>query len=179
VIQIDTVDFGELYAYSAVDIYPREAQVVLLPGLTSKDGGMALELVMAYFGSCKVLQTDGGKEFEEKVSLYAQRHRMARPYRKNEQAFVESFHRTLRKECLGWCNYKISEMEELQREVQEYLNYYHCERPHLGLDMRTPLPSLCRISYERYRGIDMLGRLCYNKIEYLVRCFKYSNADGR
>jgi len=57
---------------------------------------------MAYFGSCEVLQTDGGKafwgEFEEMVSRYAQRHRVARPYRKNEQAFVESFHRTLRTE---------------------------------------------------------------------------------
>ena len=57
---------------------------------------------MVYFGSCEVLQTDGGKEFmdgfEEQVGCYAQRHRVARPYRKNEQAFVESFHRTLRTE---------------------------------------------------------------------------------
>jgi len=146
---MDTVDFGGLYAYTAVDIFTREAQVVLLPGLTSRDGRKALELVMAYFGSCEVLQTDGGKEFmgefEEKVSCYARRHRMARPYRKNEQAFVESFHRTLRKECLGWCNYKLSEREELQKEIQEYLDYYHYERPHLGLDMRAPLPPICRI----------------------------------
>ncbi len=102
---------------------------------------------MAYFGSCEVLQTDGGKEFmgefEEKVACYAQRHSVARSYRKNEQAFVESFHRTLRKECLGWCNYKLSERAELQQEVQDYLNHY--ERPHLGLDMRTPLPPICRI----------------------------------
>lgn len=149
VIQMDTVDFGELYAYTAVDIYTREVQVVLLPGLTSRDGRKALELVMAYFGSCEVLQTDGGKEFggefEKMVSCYAQRHRVARPYRKNEQAFVESFHRTLRKECLGWWKYKLSEREELQEEVREYLDYYHYERPHLGLDMRTPLPPICRI----------------------------------
>ena len=104
---------------------------------------------MAYFGSCEVVQTDGGKEFggefEERVGWYAQRHRMARPYCKNEQAFVESFHRTLRKECLGWCKYGISEMEKLQREVQGYLEYYHHERPRLGLGMRTPLPPICRI----------------------------------
>jgi len=149
VIQMDTMDFGELYAYTAVDIYTREAQVVMLPGLTGQDGGKALELVMAYFGSCEVLQTDGGKEFggefEEKVGYYAQRHRMARPYRKNEQAFVESFHRTLRKECLGWSKYKQWEREELQKEVEEYLEYYHYERPHLGLDMRTPLPYLSHL----------------------------------
>jgi len=94
---MDTVDFGELYAYTAVDIYTREAQVVMLPGLTGQDGRKALESVMAYFGSCEVLQTDGGKEFlgefEERVGCYAGRHRMARPYHKNEQAFGFIFQR--------------------------------------------------------------------------------------
>lgn len=149
VIQMDTVDFGGLYAYTAIDTHTREAQVVLLPSLTGEDGRKALDAVMAYFGSCEVLQTDGGKEFMgefvQKVDRYAQRHRVARPYRKNEQAFVESFHRTLRKECLGWWKYKASEREQLQKEVQEYLDYYHYQRPHLGLGMKPPLPCACRI----------------------------------
>jgi hypothetical protein len=101
------------------------------PGLTGQDGRQALELVMSYFGFCEVLQTDGCKEFMgefgQRVSCYAQRHRMSRPYRKNEQAFVESFHRTLCKECLGWWTYKPGEREELQNEVQQHLDYYHCE----------------------------------------------------
>lgn len=145
----DTVDFGGLYAYTAIDTYTREAQVVLLPGLSGQDARQALELVMSYFGSCEVLQTDGGKEFmgefEQRVGCYAQRHRVSRPYRKNEQAFVESFHRSLRKECLGWWKYKPSEREELQNEVQEYLDYYHYERPHLGLGLQPPLLRTCRI----------------------------------
>jgi len=80
------------------------------------------------------------------VGCYAQRDRIARPYRKNEQAFVESFCRTLRKECLGWSKYKRYEREELEKEVQEYLEYYHYERPHLGLDMQTPLPYLSHLT---------------------------------
>lgn len=36
-------------------------------------------------------------------------------------------------------------MEELQKEVREYLEYYHYERPHLGLHLRTPPPPTCRI----------------------------------
>jgi len=149
VIQMDTVALGELYAYTAVDTYTREAQVVLLPGLTGADGLKALEEVMAYFGHCEVLQTDGGREFagafEEKIGCYARRHRVARPYERNEQAFVESFHRSLRRECVGWWKYKRSEQEELEEEVRAYLDYYHHQRPHLGLGMRTPLPPLCRI----------------------------------
>ena len=84
-------------------------------------------------------------EVEQKVGSYAQRHPVARPYRKNEQAFVESFPNTLRKECLGWCSYKLSEREELQKHVQEYLGYYHYERPPLALDIQTPLAPACRI----------------------------------
>jgi transposase InsO family protein len=149
VIQMDTVDFGGLYAYTAIDTYTREAQVILLPSLTGEDGRKALDAVMAYFGSCKVLQTDGGREFmgefEQGVGSYAQHHRVARPYRQNEQAFVESFHRTLRKECLGWWKYKPSDREQLQKDVQEYLDYYHYQRPHLGLGMQPPLPCACRI----------------------------------
>jgi hypothetical protein len=57
------VDSGGRSAYTAIDAYAREVQVVLLPGLTGEDRRKALELVMAYFGSCEVLQTNRGKEF--------------------------------------------------------------------------------------------------------------------
>ena len=54
----------------------------------------------------ELIQTDGGSEFKEafaeRVLAYCQRHRVARPYKKNEQAYIESFNRTVRKECLGW-----------------------------------------------------------------------------
>lgn len=33
----------------------------------------------------------------------------------------------------------------VEREVQGYAEYYHYERPHLGLDMRTPLPYLSHL----------------------------------
>jgi hypothetical protein len=36
-------------------MHTREAPVMLLLGLASQDGRKALELVMAYFGSCEVL----------------------------------------------------------------------------------------------------------------------------
>lgn len=58
----------------------------------------------------EVVQTDGGGEFEAEFALtmwsYCQRHRIARPYQKNEQAFIESFNRTLRKEFRGWSRYQ-------------------------------------------------------------------------
>lgn len=91
----------------------------------------------------ELIQTDGGSEFEDEfqahVLQYTRRHRIARPYKKNEQAFIESFNRSLRKECLGWSKYKKEEIPVLTREVEEWLNYYHNRRPHLSLGMRPPL----------------------------------------
>ena len=49
---------------------------------------------MAYFDSCEIIQTDGGSEFEkdfiDQVADYASQHRVARPYFKNEQAFIRT-----------------------------------------------------------------------------------------
>lgn len=89
-----------------------------------------------------LLQADGGPEFKDEfkvnVHKYATRYRIARPYKKNEQAYIESFNRSLRKECLGWGKYKVSDIPTLTREVEEYLVYYHETRPHISLNMQTP-----------------------------------------
>jgi transposase InsO family protein len=78
------------------------------------------------------------------VLHYCARHRIARPYKKNEQAYIESFNRTLRKECLGWSTYRVVELPALRAEVRAFLERYHYHRPHLGLTpMRPPLsPNL-------------------------------------
>ncbi len=148
VVQMDTVDFGAVFAFCGVDIFSKEVDVLLRPSLTSKDGHLFLEQAMKrrFDRHVHLIQTDGGPEFKDKFSEhvleYADRHRIARPYRKNEQSYIESFNRSLRKECLGWSKYKVSELPVLTREVEAYLKYYHKERPHLSLGMRPPLASI-------------------------------------
>ena len=142
VIQMDTLDLGELYAYTAIDTFAREGQVVIRPTLQAEDGKVSLEQIMQVFGHCEVIQTDGGSEFEkdfaEVVTDYADRHRIARPYKKNEQAFIECFNGTLRREEFGHTPFKASEQELVQQRANAYLDYYHNKRPHLALDMMTP-----------------------------------------
>jgi hypothetical protein len=91
-----------------------------------------------------LLQTDGGSEFKdqflEHVLKYCERHRVARPYKKNEQSYIESFNRTVRKECLGWSKYKQTDVARLTPRVEAFLQRYHYHRPHLGLEpMRPPM----------------------------------------
>lgn len=145
VVQMDTVDFGEVYAFTGVDIFSKEVDVLLAPQLTALYGYQFLKQAMKrrFHGFADTIQTDGGHEFKSEfkhhVLEYTKRHRVAHPYRKNEQSYIESFNRTLRKECLGWGNFKSKEIPTLTRELEQYLIYYHQKRPHISLGMRPPL----------------------------------------
>lgn len=143
VIQMDSVDFGSIFAFTAIDIFVKDVFVKLYPSLTSADGENFLhQAFKERYKHTNLLQTDGGSEFKDqfkrKVHLYTDRFRISRPYRKNEQAFIEAFNRSLRKECLGWSKYSKSELPILERELGEYLIYYHKKRVHLSLNMKTP-----------------------------------------
>jgi len=155
VIQMDTIDFGELFAFTAIDTFSKEADILLAPALTAEYGCQFLHrsMMRRFGGHVNLLQTDGGPEFKadfkSKVNAFCNRHRIARPYRKNEQSYIESFNRTVRKECLGWQHYHLKDLPECERMVELFLERYHYHRPHMGLRMRTPLRrEECRISTE-------------------------------
>lgn len=145
VVQMDSIDFGGLFAFTGVDIFSKEADIFLAPELTAKFGHQFLHQSMdrRFDGHVSLLQTDGGSEFKDEfkknVSHYCNRHRIARPYKKNEQSFIESFNRTVRKECLGWTKYKTNQLQGCQEMVESFLKRYHYHRPHMGLGMRPPL----------------------------------------
>ena len=145
VVQMDSIDFGGLFAFTAIDIFTREADILLAPELTASNGLRFLYQSMQrrFDGHVQLLQTDGGSEFKADfltaLPIFCDRHRIAHPYRKNEQSYVESFNRTIRKECLGWNKYQSSEITECTEMVESFLNRYHYHRPHLGLGMKTPL----------------------------------------
>lgn len=148
VIQTDTVDFGSLYAFTAIDIYTREAWVVIQSSLDAKAGKRSLKEQFAYFNFTELLQRDGGPEFKAEwgsaAKQFCNRLRTARPYRKNEQSYIESFNRTLRKECLGWTKYKKRDLYRIRQKVLQFLDFYNNRRPHLSLNLATP-KSVCRI----------------------------------
>lgn len=147
VVQMDTIDFGRVFAFTAVDTFSREADVYLASALTSVEGRNFLLrcLPRRFSGFVALIQTDGGPEFAGEfaaaVGRFCQRHRVSRPYKKNEQAYIESFNRTVRAECLGWDVYRPADIPALQKEADAFLERYHYHRPHLGLvPLRPPLP---------------------------------------
>lgn len=149
VIQHDTVDFGELFAFTAIDIFTKEARVVMRLGLDAHDGQEALRHQMSYFQFAHILQRDGGSEFKSVWNQCARPYcnliRTARPYKKNEQAYIESFNRTLRKECLGWIKYRKTDLVWVQQKVDEFIDFYNNERPHLSLNLLSPKEYLSHL----------------------------------
>lgn len=142
VIQNDTVDFGELFAFTSIDIFTRESWVVMRDGIEATDGAAALEEQMQHFIFTDMLQRDGGPEFKAEWNVTAQRYchriRTARPYKKNEQAYIEVFNRTLRKECLGWTKYRRQDLLMTRTRVATFLDFYNNTRPHLSLNLQSP-----------------------------------------
>lgn len=145
VIQMDTIDFGDLFAFTAVDIYSKEADVLMVPALTASYGYQFLARSMRrrFNNYVDLLQNDGGSEFKDEflahVHDYCGRHRVSRPYKKNEQSYIESFNRTVRKECLGWTKYRHDQLPTCVSLVETFLERYHYHRPHMGIGMKPPL----------------------------------------
>lgn len=143
IVQHDTVDFGEVFAHTSLDVFTKEPSVVMVADLTSATGVAAFEEQATVFGAVDLHQTDEGPEFKgdyvATVETFGSSHRYARPYKKNDQSFIENFNRSLRNECLGWGKYRSEDLEELQARVDAYLHHFVHERWHMGLpDMMTP-----------------------------------------
>jgi transposase InsO family protein len=150
VVQTDTVDFGDIFAFTAIDTFTKEACVVMKQELTSQAGKAALEEQLKQFKHIDHIQRDGGSEFKLHWQDFAIKHipsiRTAKPYKKNEQAFIERFNGILRKESLGYLKYETKDLQKVQQKVDDFLIYYHTKRPHLSLGMKTPAEfAQCRI----------------------------------
>ncbi len=143
VVQHDTVDFGEIYAHTSIDIFSKEPAVVMVEDLSAETGVAAFRAQKEFFGQTGLHQSDEGSEFKGEykatVESYQSQHRYARPYRKNDQSFIENFNRSLRNECLGWIKYRKADLPRVQARVDQYVQHFINERWHMGLpDLMTP-----------------------------------------
>ena len=80
VIQMDTLDLGELYAFTAIDTFTKEAQVVIRPSLQAEDGKAALEQIMRAFVAAKSSRpTAAPSSIRVREGLCRSGHRLRRP----------------------------------------------------------------------------------------------------
>ena len=66
-------------------------------------------------------------------------HRYSRIKTPSDNDHLERFNRTLQDECLSRIPRSF---KSYQKEIPEYLNYSNTERPHMALNMQTPIEIL-------------------------------------
>jgi transposase InsO family protein len=144
-VEADTIHVGrkdgsQLYIYTLLDVYSRWAYAK--PSLKISAGGGAKFVLNARETApfvFKTIQTDHGPEFSKwftkKLTEKDVVHRYSRIRTPNDNAHLERFNRTIQEECIYHLPHKLAVW---QKEIPEYLHYYNNERPHMGINWKTP-----------------------------------------
>jgi putative transposase len=137
-----TFDGRRLRALTVVDCYTRECLAIEVgQSLKGSDVVTALNRIVALRGKPLTIKTDNGSEFISKVMdrwAYERAVEMdfSRPGKPTDNAKVESFNGRLREECLN-ANWFLS-LEDAQRKIEAWREYYNETRPHSALNWLTP-----------------------------------------
>lgn len=144
-VQIDTIHDGghenRLYIYTLLDVCSRWAYAVPALAINTHRSLHFVEnaKLLSPF-QFQTLQSDHGPEFSrwftKRIGERGMAHRHSRVRQPNDNAHLERFNRTIQEECL---RYIPRSLRYYQKEIPEYLEWYNKKRPHLGLNMKTPI----------------------------------------
>ena len=153
-VQVDTVHYvnpinhTKLYIYTVIDLYSRMAYAKVSCNLREKDAATAIFEAENYMDiKFKMVQSDNGAEFQnhfqQRLNYKGIHTRHSRIRHPNDDAHIERFNRTLRKECIGQYN-PNKKIDYINYKLRRYINYYNYDRIHLGLSLKTPNEVLQR-----------------------------------
>lgn len=150
-VEIDTIHDGgfedRLYVYTLIDVCARWAyaapslEINTHRSLRFVDGARSTSPF-----AFETLQSDHGSEFSKwftkRIVERGMAHRHSRVRQPNDNAHLERWNRTLQDECLRRLPRTLNAW---QKGIPEYLHWYNEKRPHLGLDMKTPLQKIAEL----------------------------------
>ena len=153
-VQTDTVHYvnplnhSKMYIYTVIDLYTRMAHARISPKLTEKGAAETIFEAQRLMGfSFKMVQSDNGPEFQTHFQGWLNgkgiKTRHSRVRHPNDDAHIERFNRTLRKECIGQYN-PNKKIDFIERKLNRFISYYNYDRIHLGIDLKTPYEVLQR-----------------------------------
>ena len=144
-VEIDTIVDGpytnRLYIYTLLDVCTRWSYAFPLSKIGAYESFHFIQGALSEMPfQIKMLQSDHGAEFSKyfskRVVAEGINHRHTRVRRPTDNGHLERFNRTLQEECL----FRVPKtLASYQKAIPEYLHYYNTERPHMGLQMQTPL----------------------------------------
>ena len=138
------------FEYALIDIFSRYKEAVIMNQL-DQDGSMVALLQMLPKLPFKpiFIQTDNGLEFQARFhQLCLQRglqHHFIHKSTPNENAVIERSFRTDEEEFFFRMPRRPQHYDELRTWFAGYLSYYNTERPHLGIDLKTPKERVAEV----------------------------------
>ncbi len=131
------------FEYAVIDIYSRYKEAVILNHL-DQDGSIAalLEILPKLPFKPVFIQTDNGLEFQGRFLNLLQQlnlaHHFVHKRTPNENAVIERSFRTDEEEFFFYMERAPSHYDELRDWFATYLHEYNHDRPHFGIDLKTP-----------------------------------------
>jgi transposase InsO family protein len=144
-VQIDTIFDGEpsdrLYIYTLIDVCSRWVYAEPMERISTWRSWDVIKRAQKEFPfAFKTIQSDHGSEFSlwltKKLKQKGFEHRHSRIRRPTDNGHLERFNRTIQEECLAKVPKNLS---IYKKKIKEYIKYYNEERPHMALNMKTPL----------------------------------------
>ena len=153
-IQTDTVhyvnplDHSKMYIYTVIDLYTRMAYAKISPNLSEKGAAETIFEAQKFMSfPFKMVQSDNGAEFQNhfqgRLNSKGIKTRHSRVRHPNDDAHIERFNRTLRKECIGQYN-PNKNINFIDHKLNRFIRYYNYDRIHLGIGLKTPYEVLHR-----------------------------------
>lgn len=132
------------FEYAVIDIYSRYKEAVILNHL-DQDGSMSalLEILPKLPFKPVFIQTDNGLEFQGRFHQLCEEmkltHHLIHKNTPNENALIERSFRTDEEEFFYRLGRAPDHYDELRELFANYLNKYNTWRPHLGINLQTPI----------------------------------------
>lgn len=132
------------FEYAVVDIYSRYKDAVILNHLDQDGAILALiEILPRLPFTPDFIQTDNGLEFQGRFHDYCTqrglKHHLIHKSTPNENAVIERTFRTDEEEFFFMMERAPMDYDELRFWFAKWLHEYNYERPHLGINLKTPI----------------------------------------
>lgn len=138
------------FEYAVIDIFSRYKEAVILNHL-DQDGSMAaiLEMLPKLPFKPVFIQTDNGLEFQGRFHKMCMdmslKHHLIHKQTPNENALIERSFRTDEEEFFFWLEKRPENYDELRNWFAIWLHEYNFERPHLGINLKTPYQVVANV----------------------------------
>lgn len=150
-LQMDTIHFKDwktrqaYYVYTLIDLKSRWAYAAYAPAISpARTNDFVLAALERAPFKVQLIQTDNGQEFgqvcEQHLQAHDVRQRRIRLGKKNDNAHIERFNRTLQDECLG----RWPAEAGIQARLTAYLDFYNTKRLHCSLQGFTPAEAVAK-----------------------------------